>query len=230
MVDKWHEIWNKRNLVFQSEIVLNDLLALDGFDSGAGKINLSDWKDYTRKIVQKLNIQRGNTLFEVGCGSGALLFALKECLDITVGGNDYSTGLIKTAKLVFPDSDIRCLEARDIELNPKYDFVVSNSVFQYFELEYARAVLLKMIAKANKAVCMLDIPDIKTKILSEKFRQEVLPLDEYKVKYEGLNHTYYNKYWFEEVASSVGLKLEFFDGFVPNYSQNEFRFGCLICK
>lgn len=230
MVDKWHEIWNKRNLATQSEIALIDLLALDGFDSGAGKIDLIDWKEYSLKIAQKLQLKKADTLYEVGCGSGALLYALRECVDITVGGNDYSTGLIKTAKLVFLDSDIQCLEARDIGSNPKYDFVISNSVFQYFEIEYAKTVLLKMIDKANKAVFILDIPDIKTKALSEKYRQDVLPLEEYKVKYEGLHHTYYNRDWFGEVAKCVGWKLEFIDGFVPNYPQNEFRFGCLISK
>ena len=230
MVDKWHEVWNKRSSAKQSQFALIDLLALDGFDSGAGKIELIDWKEYSLKIAQKLQLKKNHTLYEVGCGSGALLYALRECVDITVGGNDYSTGLIETAKLVFLDSDIQCLEARDIGSKSKYDFVISNSVFQYFEIEYARIVLLKMIDKANKAVCILDIPDAKTKILSEKYRQDVMPLDQYKIKYEGLHHTYYNKDWFGEVAKSVGLQIEFFDGFVPNYSQNEFRFGCLISK
>ena len=52
---------------------------------------------------------------------------------------------------------------------------------QYFDLDYARVVLLKMIAKAKKAICILDIPNNKTKILSEKLfntltKKEVLDL------------------------------------------------------
>ena len=58
MVDKWHEVWNKRSSAKQSQFALIDLLALDGFDSGAGKIELIDLKEYSLKIAQKLQLKK----------------------------------------------------------------------------------------------------------------------------------------------------------------------------
>ena len=43
MSNLWQNIWEKRSLQPQHAISLDTLIALDGFDSGAGKINLADW-------------------------------------------------------------------------------------------------------------------------------------------------------------------------------------------
>lgn len=78
-------------------------------------------------------------------GGGAFLYALSEQNKIKVGGNDYSAGLIDVAKRTFPGVDLQCVEAAEIDTQKKYDYVISNSVFQYFDLGYAKNVLLKML-------------------------------------------------------------------------------------
>lgn len=150
--------------------------------------------------------------------------------NIKVGGNDYSAGLIDVAQRAFPGSDFQCLEAAAIDAQDKYDYVISNSVFHYFDLEYAKKVLLKMLDKARLGVCILEIPDLKTKDQSESLRRNMLTAEEYEKKYAGLKHTYYDREWFALIANEYDLNIEIFDGCVPNYAQNQFRFGCLILK
>ena len=58
----------------------------------------------------------------------------------------------------------------------------------------------------------------------------MLSPEEYKRKYSELQHTYYDRGWFTSIAVENGLTCETFNGFVPNYAQNEFRFGCIIRK
>lgn len=232
MYDKWHEIWGRRNASDEINITLEDLIALDGFDSGAGKIAVEDWQEYARRITEKLNITNGKSVYEVGSGSGAFLFALRQLNDIDVSGCDYSAGLINTAQCVFPSQDFQCIEAIEIDPRVKKDFVISNAVFHYFELNYAREVLVKMLHKANVggSVCILEIPDLKTREQAESLRRTSLTFEEYEKKYSGLHHTYYERNWFVSLAAEYGLKCETFDGCVPNYAQNQYRFGVLIRK
>lgn len=228
MENNWKKIWSSRNALQISEINLIDLIALDGFDAGAGKIEIEDWRKYASSISAKLNLKAGDSVYEVGCGGGAFLYALCENLQLKIGGNDYGEGLINAARKVFPSGDFECVEAAKIDTKTKYDYVISNGVFHYFEEVYAEDVLLKMIEKSRNGVCVLEIPDIKTRSESEKMRRELLSHEEYEKKYKGLQHTYYDRAWFVNVAEKSGRHCEVFDGCVPNYAQNKFRFGILI--
>ena len=228
--NKWHSIWNNRT-TDHNEINLQTLINLDGFDSGAGKINAIDWTEYTRRLVDLLHIENGESVYEVGCGSGALLYSISEHVDIKAGGNDYSDRLINVAKEAFliPDN-FTCTEASQISTSPQFDYTISNGVFHYFSKDHAAVVLEKMIEKSRRGVAILEIPDLNTKLLSEEFRRGALPKEEYERKYKGLEHTYYERKWFTDFARSLGYIANIFDGFAPNYSQNKYRFGCIINK
>lgn len=229
MENKWHQIWSRRSTSAMT-LDLKDLIALDGFDSGAGKIEVGAWRDYVRIISNKLNLKTGDSVYEVGCGCGAFLYALREYLDIKVGGNDYAPGLVDVVQRVFPNEDFQCIEAANINAKASYDYVISNSVFHYFDISYGRDVLLKMLCKATRAVCILEIPDLETKDQAEKLRRDIFSLEEYEKKYAGLNHTYYDRVWFKKIADELGMRCDIFSGCIPNYEQNQFRFGCVIWK
>ena len=226
----WKNIWNNR-AIDHSQINLQTLINLDGFDSGAGKINAIDWSEYTKMIIELLHIENSDSVYEVGCGSGALLYSISEHIKIRAGGNDYSESLINVAKEAFqnPD-DFSCTEASLISTSPQFDYTISNAVFHYFSKEHASIVLEKMILKARKGIAILEIPDLNTKEMSEEFRRGALPKKVYDNKYKGLEHTYYDRGWFSNFANSLGYSVQIFDGFVPNYSQNKYRFGCIINK
>jgi len=37
---------------------------------------VEDWKKYTQEYFEKLGISSGDTIFDVGCGSGAFVYPL----------------------------------------------------------------------------------------------------------------------------------------------------------
>ena len=227
MTQNWKEIWTRRTGPAGGGGDLAALIKLDGFDTGAGRIEAADWRIYAGLIAEKLGICNGATVFEVGCGAGALLYALQERYSLSVGGIDYATGLIAAAKMAMPDGKFEVQEAKALEIKPQYDYVIANSVFHYFDLDYAAKVLERMIKKARNAIAIMEVPDLKTKSKSEAMRRDMSTQEEYEKKYEGLVHTYYDRNWFREQAQAHGLKCETFDGCVPNYAQNAYRFGCI---
>ncbi|WP_031386693.1 class I SAM-dependent methyltransferase [Desulfonatronum thiodismutans] len=226
MTQSWREIWNKRTA--HGKLNLADLINLDGFDSGAGKIAVEDWRLYAFAMASKLGLRDGHSIYEVGCGAGAFLFALRERLKLSIGGLDYASGLIQAACSALPDGHFEERTADSLEVCPQYDFVISNGVFHYFDMAIGAKVLEKMIRKARIAVAVMEIPDLAHKDSAEAIRRDALSQQEYEKKYAGLEHTYYSRSWFIEQARGKGLSCEVFDGCVPNYAQNCFRFGVMI--
>lgn len=93
-MNKWKEIWNKQDRV--NKIILESLMKADGFDSGAGSFLVDDWIEYTQILFKKLEIKKDQSVFDVGCGSGAFIYPLY-LQNHTVGGgrllfNTYRVG------------------------------------------------------------------------------------------------------------------------------------------
>lgn len=42
----------------------------------AGSFTVDDWIEYTQEFFNKLKIQENQSIFDVGCGSGAFVFPL----------------------------------------------------------------------------------------------------------------------------------------------------------
>lgn len=228
MSNLWQQIWEKRSLQPQHSITLDTLIALDGFDSGAGKINPADWQEYTRRISEKLQLQSGHSVFEVGCGAGAFLFALREQHTLTVGGLDYAAGLIEAAKQAMPDGDFKAQSAQTMDTEPQYDFVIANSVFHYFDEAMAAEVLQAMWKKARLGVAILDVPHAATKAACERARRDALSEAEYEEKYRGLHHTYFSPDWFSQQLPDTPQQT--FESCVPHYAQSQFRFSVIFSK
>lgn len=226
----WKEIWNRRSFSAGEKLSLDALIKLDGFDSGAGRIAADDWQTYADIISNKLQLVDGNSVYELGCGAGAFLYALREKHALKVGGLDYSSALIEAATQAMPDGEFIAAEAKLVDAEIAYDFVISNSVFHYFSQDYAAAVLARMVKKAKAAVAIMEVPDLQTKLESEALRRDLLSQEEYDKKYAGLEHTYYDRAWFKDQAAALGCSCETFDGCVPGYAQNKFRFGAIIKK
>jgi trans-aconitate methyltransferase len=231
---KWQEIWEKRRIhgLDQSDdINLQDLIFADGFDTGGfGKVTLEEWKHYIRFISKKMDLAPTDSIFEIGCGCGAFLFMwYKE--GHHVGGIDYAENLISVAQHVMGGMNFRVSEAINFDTDEKFDIVISNGVFLYFrDYSYANDVVERMIMKARKAIAILDIPDLATKIESEGARRAALPEGEYDKKYEGLNHLYYDRDWFTQFSDKYGYKIEIFDQNIKGYGNSQFRFNVIIKK
>jgi ubiquinone/menaquinone biosynthesis C-methylase UbiE len=231
---KWYEIWNKRNMqcLDQSNYIsLQDLLKADGFDTTLGKLNsLEIWEQYIKLISIKVDLVSNDSLFEIGCGSGAFLYPwYRE--GHPVGGIDYSESLICVAQKVMNGMNFRVSDAIDVNIDEKFDIVLSNGVFQYFkDYSYAQKVIERMIMKARKSVAILEIPDLAKKGESENARRAALPEGEYDKKYDGLDHLYYDKAWFTQFSNKFGCNIEIFDQSIKEYVNGKFRFNVVIKK
>ncbi|WP_417070730.1 class I SAM-dependent methyltransferase [Niveibacterium terrae] len=206
------------------------MIELDGFDSGAGRVDSAAWRTYAASIAARLGLSPTDGVFEVGCGSGAFLLALKE-LGANVAGLDYSSALISMAKMAMPEGEFITAEARELSPLPQYDFVVANGVFHYFpDDSYAQAVLSSALSKARRAVAILEVPDLALREESERMRRDILTPEQYEEKYRGLTHKYYSRKWFADIATHHDFDCQTFDQEIPGYAQNRFRFNCLMTR
>lgn len=229
MENRWKNIWEKRSLRSNYEDILPELIRLDGFDGKTGKIELEAWLKYIDYIQDYIEIKDNDSIFEIGCGSGAFLYPFY-MKGHDVGGIDYSKTLITAARKVW-NAPVECMEAINLQTNSKYDVVLSNSVFFYFpNLAYAEQVILKMIAKANRIVAILEVPDIQMYEISEKMRRGVIGEDEYREKYSGLEHLYYERDWFRSLGDKYGLETSITNQVIDQYKNNEYRFNCIFKK
>lgn len=133
-MDAWKEIWNSRKTTAQGESLLQYLLALDGFDSGAGKIDETNWRDYVECVFRKIELNRIGqhfSIYEVGCGAGAFLYPFFEKGHI-VGGIDYSTILINNARNIFGIMNFNIGEANDIDIEKNTILFVLTACFIIF--------------------------------------------------------------------------------------------------
>jgi len=53
---------------------------------------------------------------------------------------------------------------------------------------------------------------------------------EYEEKYKGLDHLFYEKSWFEEIAKEFNLKISIFDQTFEKYSNSNLRFNVIMEK
>ena len=73
-MNNWKKIWNKDDRI--NQIMLECLIKADGFDSGAGSFTLADWEKYTQDHFKRLGVNSSDTIYDVGCGSGAFVYSL----------------------------------------------------------------------------------------------------------------------------------------------------------
>ena len=81
---------------------IGDLLRADGFDNSFSAITEDGWRSTVSRWIEILGITPDMSVFEVGCGAGALLHGFYE-LGCRVGGLDLSDSLIELARQVMPE-------------------------------------------------------------------------------------------------------------------------------
>ena len=202
----WKSVWEARRLAPSGGSMLSRLLVADGYDSGFAKFDEMSWIDFVGRRATDLGVESGMSVFEVGCGAGAFLYELRRA-GCVVSGIDYSESLVDIARSVMPDSDFEVREAAQLEDRPPADVVLACSVFAYFpSLEYASRVIERMVAKADRAVAILDVPDRALEQAARAYRRGVSGGDEnYAARYEGLEHCYYDRDWLTEALRGLRL-------------------------
>lgn len=225
-MSRWPEIWGKRATIAEAT-TLADLIRLDGFDLGAGKVDEQAWNDYVAELAKRLGTVVGDSVFEVGCGCGALLFVFCKA-GHPVGGIDYSPSLIEHAQRAMPNMPFTVADANAL-VGTAQDFVVANSVFSYFpDPEYAQDVFARMLAMAKKGVAILDVPDLERRDAAEAARRAALPPGEYEDRYRGLEHRYYSREWFAALAARHGWQIDMAEQWLAGYGNAPYRFNVIL--
>lgn len=223
--NKWKEVWGKRE-VDVNYFTIECSLKANGYDTAQSTLSLDRLQRVHDFINTKITLQKNDSLFEVGCGSGSFLYPwyLK---GVEVGGIDYSEPLINGAKVLMSTGNWQISEATDFDSSIQSDYVLSYGVFLYFpNHEYAERVLKKMVLKAKKAVCIFDIPDLDLKEATESMRRE-LNGENYNIIYQDLDHLYFHKSWWINLANQLGKNIEIFQ--IPHsYESMKYRYSVII--
>lgn len=93
------------------------------YDQLMASVPYKYWADYIEEIFKLLNFCP-KSLLDVACGTGSMT---KEFFDagLEVAGIDLSEGMISYAKEKYPDIDFYVQDAKDINLNRKFDVAIS---------------------------------------------------------------------------------------------------------
>ena len=222
----WKEVWGTRRLDPARPSVLSRLLAADGMDTGFGSVDEEAWRSYVLETASAIGIHSRSSVFEVGCGAGAWLYELGR-LGCEIGGLDASAALIGYAREHLPCGCWQIGDASTLETVLACDFVVASGVFLYFpSLEYARDVLERMVGKARQGVLVLDVPDLATRDAALAERKRIAGEDEYRRRYAGLDHLYFDRSWFQSTLASLGAaRIRIQNQSIDGYANSQYRFN-----
>lgn len=236
--NNWKNIWEKRaldknNLVNKTkEEIFFELKKTDGFDISDNGLTVDDLLQQYKTVLEKYKIffkdKEIESVFEVGCGCGANLYLFEQD-GIKTGGIDYSKTLTDIAETVLKSKDITCNEAKELTITPKYNIVLSNSVFSYFyDLNYAYSVLEKMFYKANNAVFIQEIYDYDKE--KEFIDYRTKNVEDYENKYKNLPKLFYPKKFFIDFAEKNNMYIEIVNSNMTSYWNYPFIFDCYMYK
>ena len=236
MKNNWQAVWNKRQDRF-SEIDLNDqekvfmeLIRLDGYDITTA-ISYESFMNEFETNQKNLQLVSNEKVFEVGCGSGAVLYKFF-CDGFKIGGLDYSEKQIENLKKVFkPEDLIECIrdEAINLPTEIKYDAVFCHSAFEYFSnLEYAETVVEKMIEKSTKSIGIFGTYDESKREQFYEFRRS--KDENYNEHYKDLPKQFYSRNFFEDIASKHGMQVKFEESKLAGYWNRDFIFNVYLIK
>ena len=231
-MNNWKKIWESRkdNLANVDKEnyreVFAELARIDGYDLNGGATTESLLKQYENLKVA-LKLSAGETVFEVGCGSGANLYLFARD-GFEVGGLDYSATMIDIAKKILPAaSELICAGAENLPTDKNFDAVFANSVFAYFyDLPYAERVLEKMLLKSRRAVAVLDIYDkaFEEELIAERRRT----IENYDERYKDLPKLFYPRSFFKDFAARHDLSIRFAKNELENYGNAPFTYHCFM--
>lgn len=224
LLEQWRQ-WN-RNLCFSKYSDIDN--------SSNNKAELKQYSRLKNQSCDNINLQAQKygikSVFEVGCGSGPNLLLFQAYYPgIKIGGLDYSSPLIETAKRYISSNELVCDEANNLDFTTTYDAVISYSVFHYFpDYEYAWSVLERMYKKSTRVLGIMDIHDLQKKSEFLRHRRELTP--DYDIRYSGLEKLFYNKSFFLDFADKYNCDIKFEKSDVKGYWNNKFVYNCYLYK
>ncbi len=184
-------------------------------------------KSFVAEQARHAGWTNADSFFEVGCGAGAFLESIAQAVGgCLFGGIDISPALVAAGRSWFPELDLRVQGADAVPTVPLVDHVLAFGVLLYFPgWDYAERVIERMKTKARRSVCLFDLPDQRTRELSERFRRAAWPPGEYEARYEGLDHLYFDRAQVAALFSSADWSVRVAAQQIAGYENSDFRFN-----
>jgi trans-aconitate methyltransferase len=108
---------------------------------------------YGEGILEYLSAKTGETILDLGCGTGDLTGKISES-GCSVVGIDSSMEMITKAKTKFPSINFHAMDARDITLNAKFDAIFSNAVLHWIKEPERVIKSMRNILKPNGRIVL----------------------------------------------------------------------------
>jgi len=108
--------------------------------------------EYGSNLIDLLDPQPGETVLDIGCGTGHLTHAIAE-RGATVIGTDFSPAMIEQARANYPGTRFEVADASDFTLDEPVDAVFSNAVFHWVrDQEGAAACIARALKPGGRFV------------------------------------------------------------------------------
>jgi hypothetical protein len=221
-MQNWETVWNNRTEEVK-EYPIEELLRLNGYDQEQSRLTKDTIYQACEKFANVMRTRPGDSVYELGCGAGAFLHYFKN-EGYRIGGSDLSSSLSKIAKESLGGEFTAC-PANELKCSGRWDHVLAFGLFMYFpNYDYAKDVITRMMIKSCRTVSVFDIPDLAKKEECEQRRRELIG-PSYDDKYKGLEHMYYPKSWWIDIAETLGLEYAVYDQNIPGYKNSAYRYN-----
>ena len=72
----WYKIWNEKKIDNLEILYLEELIKINGFDTGVGGYRRKEWLLMIRSFVKLMNLKSNSDVYEIGCGDGIFLYSI----------------------------------------------------------------------------------------------------------------------------------------------------------
>jgi len=228
-MNKWKDIFNNRLIDLKNNLNIKQPKTLEQL------LIVSDMKITTEnynKSFYYLNTLKPKRVLEIGCGIGINLLNFYQT-GSDVCGVDYAEETIETCKFFMPNGQFVVSDALNYNFDNKFDLILSNSVFQYFDnYEYSCKVIKKMLSHLDKnGICIIsDLFCLDKMEEYIAFRKKELNISDYEwdTRYSGLNHLYYDKNKLKNYVESLNFGVKLVEPSFYQSGHNQFRFDLRI--
>lgn len=130
----------------------SDEAARDSWNAGLYDNKFAFIWEYGSNLIDLLDPQPGETILDIGCGTGHLTHTIAE-RGANVIGTDFSPAMIEQARANYPDIRFEVADASDFTLDEPVDAIFSNAVFHWVrDQEGAAACVARALKPGGRFV------------------------------------------------------------------------------
>lgn len=232
----WHRVWHRKGQVplpADPAARLRTLMEVGGHATALGGVSEAGLRAAVSRMAAALRLTPGGSLLDVGCGGGAVLYAMRPRPARTVGV-DVSAPSLALARAALPDALFLPGEAGALPVpDGQFDGVLSCGVAVYFpDLAYARRALTEMVramAPGGRGL-LVDLMDAGLRAEREALRRAAYAPGEYDRLYAALPHLYLDRAWVAGTLADLGCRSWPVQVFGPDYGYGRFAFHVAFAR